>query len=530
MKTKNPFLPGTPVIFPVLLMLFQTCKVEKVSQESGHLVYGPYRVIQLPMIHGVTIVNPVCIASGPRNQIFAANQSGEIYILQDSDGDGLEDKAAMYANVADYGLHSPTGFAHRGDTVYIGTREEIRIFVDSDGDNEADTSWTFFDDFPHSSHPYEWTTGLCFGPDGWLYFNLTTDSWNSGASPDPERQRGAILRISPDGRQVEKMATGIRSVPDMAFNQRGDLFFIDNEGGGNPREELNRLQTGAYYGHNPKKYPEAVTAMEPAYTFTTEVAPSGMIFNATDNDFGTAGDLFVAFYGPGERWTRGAVARLRLSRQDDGNYLFEEQAMADIPKLSGLAFGARGDLYLAHHGLSDYWYNVTEEKTGGFFKLVYDSGLENTALKTRSAPSGDFTPSSVEAGRQLFAERACLACHAVDGATEWLGPNLKDAGQKFNREEILDEILYPSKIIKPSMVASRITKKDGQVQLGRVVHSDEQTVSLMLIGNQVVQIPKAEIDKIEEEMQSLMYENLLAGLSEKEINQLLDYIMSLYAL
>src|SRR5690606_11483989 len=155
-------------------------------------------------------------------------------------------------------------------------------------------------------------------------------------------------------------------------------FFIDNEGGGNPREELNRLQLGAYYGHNPKKYPEAVTGMEPAHTFTTEVAPSGMIFNAADKDFGTAGDLYVAFYGPGERWTRGAVARLNLTRQEDGNYTFEEHAIADIPKLSGLAFGAQGELYLAHHGISDYWYNVTEEKTGGFFKLVHDSALENT--------------------------------------------------------------------------------------------------------------------------------------------------------
>jgi putative heme-binding domain-containing protein len=528
-KAPNTCKRSCLALFAILLLLYNCSPKDDLQTEADELVYGPYRLIKLPIDKGITIINPVKIALGPQGKIFAANQSGEIYILNDTDADGLEDDATLYANISDYGLHSPTGFTHRGDTVYIGTREEIRIFLDKDHDGKADTSWTFFKDFPHSSHPYEWTSGLCFGKDGWLYFNLTTDSWNAGASIDRHALRGAILRVSPDGKQMEKIATGIRSVPSMTFNEQGDLFFIDNEGGGNPHEELNLLQFGAYYGHNPQKYPEAKITTDPVYTFDSEVAPSGMVFNSIENDFGgTAGDLFVAFYGPGERWTRGAVARLRIVKQDNGTYTFEEQAIADIPKLSDLAFGANGELYLAHHGLSDYWYNVTEEKTGGFYKLVFDPALEKTSIKKRKQGTGYLAASSIERGKQIYAERACLACHAVDGETEWIGPNLKDAGMKFAREEILDEILYPSKIIKPSMIASRVIKKDGQIQLGRIVNADEHAISLMLIGNQVVQIPKNEIEKIEDERQSLMYENLLNGLSEDDVNSLLDYIMSLY--
>jgi putative heme-binding domain-containing protein len=521
------FLIGSLVLSATILL--SQCSTEESSiSEEGLLVYGPYRLEKLDIQNGVTVLNPVKISLGPQGKIFAANQSGEIYTLIDSDGDGMEDAAVLYANVSDFGLRSPTGFAHKGDTVYIGTTQEIRIFLDKDRDGKADTSWTFFNDIPNSLHPYEWTSGLCFGPDGWLYFNLTTDSWNAGASPDPKGYRGAILRVSPDGKKAERIATGIRSVHSMTFNQHGDLFFIDNEGGGNPKEEFNLLQMGAYYGHNPQKYPEATITTDPVYAFETEVAPSGMVFNSMENNFGgTAGDLFVAFYGPGERWTRGAVARLEVIRQDDGSYTFKEHAIADVPKLSDLAFGINGALYLAHHGMSDYWYNVTEEKTGGFFKLVYDPALEKSATKKRNNQIGYLAASSIERGKQIYAERACLACHAVDGETEWIGPNLKDAGKNFSREEILDEILYPSKIIKPSMVASRVSKKDGQVQLGRVVNADEHTVSLMLIGNHVVLIPKSEIEKIEVEMQSLMYEDLLNGLSEEDVNSLLDYIMSL---
>lgn len=500
---------------------------EQTTSDSTE-VYGPYRLIKLPVTKGVKILNPIQLATGPGGKLFAANQSGEIYTLEDSDGDGLEDEAVLYYDVSQLGLRSPAGFAHKDDTVFIGTSQEIRAFLDSDKDGKADTSWTFFKDIPYSQHPYEWTCGFCFSPDGWLYFNLTTDSWNAGASPDPNKYRGAILRISPDGKTVEKLATGIRSVYGMAFNQFGDLFFTDNEGGGNTKEELNQLVKGAFYGHNTVKYNGYDSITSAVHVFETEVAPNAVVFNKAENDYGgTGGNLFVAFYGPGERWKRGAVGRISIERNTDGSYRYKEFPVADIPKLSGITFGKNGDLYLAYHGVADYWYNSTEEKSGGYYKLVYDASLKGKPVKARAINTGDLSPGSIEAGKQLFAESACLACHATDGATELLGPNLKGIGKRLSRDEILEEIQFPSKIIKPSMGGLRITKKDGQVLLGRSVNADEKQISLMLIGNSVVNIPRQEITKIENEPKSLMYENLVKGMSEEELKSLLDYIISL---
>lgn len=59
------------------------------------------------------------------------------------------------------------------------------------------------------------------------------------------------------------------------------------------------------------------------------------------------------------------------------------------------------------------------------------------------------------------------------------------------------------------------------------MYTDENNTSLMLVGNHVVQIPKSEIESSEEVLSSLMYPNLLAGLSEQEIANLLNYISSL---
>jgi putative heme-binding domain-containing protein len=423
-------------------------------------------------------------------------------------------------------LRSPAGFAFRGDTIYIGTSQQIRAFLDTDSDAKADTSWTFFDDIPQSEHPYEWTTGFAFGPDGWLYFNLTTDSWNAAPSPDPGLYRGAVLRISPNGKKIERVASGIRSVHSMAFNEHGDLFFTDNEGGGNPTEELNRLVVNGFYGHNPNKYKPGATTV-PEYVLEMEVAPSGLTFNKGDNDFGgAAGNLFVTYYGPGERWTRGAVSRLQLERSSDRSYKYQEFRVADIPKLSDLAFGADGNLYLAQHGKADYWYNVVYENQGNFYKLIYDPTI-TPSKKIAKADDVSFSENSIETGKQLFAEQACLGCHQVDGVTELLGPNLKDVAKRLSREEILEEILKPSERIKPSMIAQRVTKKDGQILIGRVVNSDANRISLMLVGNHVVDIMRKDIQKTENEMKSLMYEGLLNGLQEDQKEALLNFIISL---
>lgn len=499
------------------------------TQDSTATVYGPYRFVRLPISQGVKILNPIQLALGPGGKIFAANQTGEVYTLVDTDGDGLEDKTVLYCNISEFGLRSPGGFTFKADTIYIGTAQEIRAFMDRDKDDVADSSWTFFKDIPHSEHPYEWTSGLNFGPDGWLYCALSTDSWNAGASPDPNGYRGAILRISPDGKTVERIATGLRSVFSMAFNEQGDLFFIDNEGGGNPKEELNLFNKNGFYGHNPQKYPGADSSVAPAHVLQTEMAPAKIEFNRRNNGFGgTAGELFIAFYGPGERWDRGAIARISIKKSQGGTYQYEETPLADIPKLSGLTFSRNGDLYLAHHGRSDYWYNPTEETSGGFYKLVYDPGIKNYATRKTNPGTGDISVSSVEEGKLLFAQRACSACHTTkESEAELLGPGLAGIGKRLSREEMLEEIEFPSRIIKPSMGAIRITKTNGQVLLGRVVNANEKEISLMLIGNQVVTIPRNDILRSEDEKKSLMYENLLSNLSKEQVNSLLDYMLSL---
>jgi putative heme-binding domain-containing protein len=138
-----------------------------------------------------------------------------------------------------------------------------------------------------------------------------------------------------------------------------------------------------------------------------------------------------------------------------------------------------------------------------------------------------FEETATETGKQLFAELGCLGCHQVDGTTELLGPNLKDVAKNYSRAEILEEILKPSERIKPSMGGVRLTKNDGNILYGRVVNSDEKNLSFMLVGNQVVSVPRTEIAKMENEKKSLMFEGLADHLPNDKRNALLDYLVSL---
>ena len=109
------------------------------------------------------------IVRGPDNVMFAANNTGEIYSLQDTDGDGLEDHATLFCDVRQEGLRAPAGIVFKGRDLYVGTAQGVWIYTDTDGDLKADGSKPFLTNVPHSEYPYEWTSALTFGPDGYLY-------------------------------------------------------------------------------------------------------------------------------------------------------------------------------------------------------------------------------------------------------------------------------------------------------------------------------------------------------------------------
>ena len=85
----------------------------------------------------------------------------------------------------------------------------------------------------------------------------------------------------------------------------------------------------------------------------------------------------------------------------------------------------------------------------------------------------------VARGRTLFFDTAgvqCKTCHQIGGQGTALGPDLSEIGKKYNRAQLLESILEPSKAIDPKYLTHLVETKDGRVITGLLAARDEQQV------------------------------------------------------
>ena len=416
-------------------------------------------------------------------------------------------------------------YAHISDAkeLYVGTTQEIRIYADADGDGVADSNRTFFKDFPNTLHRFDWTFGLTFAADGSLYFALSTDSYNPEPAADPQAWRGSLLHISADAQKVERIATGLRFTDGVAINPLGDLFFCDNHGGDNPTEELNFVQPSHFYGHNPNKFGKPPVTTPPLVALQNGVAPTGLCFNRADNDFGgTAGDLFVACWGPDWVFERGSIVRVRLFKQPDGSYRAQELPFAhEVPKASAVAFSTQGDLYATLFGKETGGHQPYKEPVGAIYRFIAADWVPLGAPIKSKFP---IVKGDVKSGEKLFSERGCAACHAMNAEKETLGPDLGGIGEILTQDEVLAAIRKPSESIKSGHETVQISKKDGAILLGRLASTSVEELTLIIAGNQQLHIRRSEIADTKTLPTSLMPEGLLNGLSDVQTGDLLAYL------
>ena len=496
--------------------------IEKYRDRTIYL-HGRYVAVKLPITKGVKLWNPTAIACRPDGLIFVANFTGEIYTLHDTDGDGLEDTATLFADVRNDGLRYPTSLAFRGQELFVATTQEVRIYTDTKGTGVADQSRTFFRGFPFTMHNFDWTFGLCFDREGWLFLNLSTDAYNPAPAADPRLWRGSILRVSPDGQKVERFATGVRFSCGMAFNPEGDLFFTDNHGGDNNTEELNVAVRDRFYGQNPMKFPGHPPVQPPLVNVQYGVAPAGLCFNPASNEFGgTAGDLFMACWGPDWLFDRGSIVRVRLFRQPGGDYRAQEFPFAhEVPKVTALTFSSSGDLYATLFGRESPHHLPSKNPEGAIYRFMPAAWVEPGSDLQSKFP---LVKGDVGAGKKIFQERGCTGCHSLDGAHDMLGPDLGGLGEIYSKTEVLDMIRKPSEGIKSGHETQQVTTTDGEILLGRMLSSNTDEMILVTIGNRQVHVPRATIAAQQMLDTSLMPEGLLNGLSAQQTNDLLAYL------
>jgi putative heme-binding domain-containing protein len=131
------------------------------------------------------------------------------------------------------------------------------------------------------------------------------------------------------------------------------------------------------------------------------------------------------------------------------------------------------------------------------------------------------------AGHKIFTDINgvnCFRCHTINGEGGHIGPDLSGIAMKQTRAQIIESVLYPSKVILDGYQQVYFTMKNDDDYAG-IVHS-ETTAAVTIIDSLGAThvLEKSQIAKRKTSQISLMPEGLQAGLTLDEFSDLISYV------
>lgn len=342
----------------------------------------------------------------PDGRLFALGYDGNVYQLQDTDGDGLEDASTLFYDNTRNEIKPSIGMAWGPGGLYIASRAAILHLKDKgDGTAELQTIASGWPAPTVAAGSNLDAIGLAVDPKGNIYFSLGVDAYNGAYRLDRQTglpiynqfsERGAVIRLSPDWKRRDIVATGVRFAVSFAFNAEGDLFCTDQEGAtwlpnGNPFDELLHIQPGRHYGFPPRhpKYLPGVIDEPSVFDYGPQhQSTCGLHFNEPFGGNGIAfgpawwrGDAFVA----GE--SRGKIWRTKLVKTAAG-YVARNDLIAALSLLTIDAIPTpQGDMLVACHTGAPDW-GTGPRGQGRIFKLSYtDKSAPQPVLAYAASPT-----------------------------------------------------------------------------------------------------------------------------------------------
>ncbi len=143
------------------------------------------------------------------------------------------------------GLFQPLGVKFRGDELFVLCRDQLAKLVDLNGDGETDFIGCFNNDAQVTEHFHEFAMGLQTDAAGNFYYAKSGRHALDSVVP----QHGTLLKVSADGAKTEILATGFRAANGVCVNDDGTFFVTDQEGFWTPKNRINRVKPGGYYGN-----------------------------------------------------------------------------------------------------------------------------------------------------------------------------------------------------------------------------------------------------------------------------------------
>jgi putative membrane-bound dehydrogenase-like protein len=132
-------------------------------------------------------------------------------------------------------------------------------------------------------------------------------------------------------------------------------------------------------------------------------------------------------------------------------------------------------------------------------------------------------PPDLVQGRAIF-NKTCAQCHTLFGVGAKVGPDLTGSN-RANLDYLLENIIDPSAVIPKEYAATVIEMKDGRTLTG-IIRSDTKVALTVVTVNDVLTLPRQEVESLTESKISMMPDDLLRPFGEGEVRALIAYLQS----
>lgn len=404
-------------------------------QDSVEVLKGaPSDLIMTRFTDSKLTPSPACLAVAPTGELYVGvdmigslgKDMGKGFIRRfvDTDNNGTMDKYTDFARV-----DNPRGIFVRGDQVFVlhttfdpiskvASGMDLVVFEDKNQDGIADAqakplivglSNTKYIQERGTDHA---TNGIRMGIDGWIYIAVGDFGFHNAKGADGKKLTmlgGGVLRVRPDGSEMEVYTHGLRNIYDVAIDPFMNIFTRDNtnDGGGWNIRFSHQIQSGEY-GY-PLLFQNYTEEIIPALAMLGGGSGTGSLY-MDESTWPTKYNKVPMMAD----WGRNYLY-LHPVTPDGASFQQKEQEFIKLPQITDLDVDGSGRLYLAawdgagYSGNPDKGYTTRVVPQGWSYKAFPD-------VKKLSTTELAKLLSSESATARLYASQELVSRSGKDAA------------------------------------------------------------------------------------------------------------------
>ncbi len=210
-------------------------------------------------------IRPTCLGFKSDGSLVVGTYMGDVWLARGVDSSL---KNIVWKRIAT-GLFECMGLKVVNDNIYVTTRNGIVLLHDLNGDDETDFYENFHSDQDVSSFFHSFNFGLETDSKGNFYYTKVGEYTDN---KDP----GNVIKVSPDGKKWESIATGFRVNNGITIAPDDRIFVSDNQGNWEPANKICLIRKNGFYGYVPNLISENEWSPD-GRKFTSDQVVNGVI-------------------------------------------------------------------------------------------------------------------------------------------------------------------------------------------------------------------------------------------------------------